>query len=75
MATGSAGAIVKEYSGAVREALSDSSFSITFPDDADLLSKAMLVCATFAIDFVFFGKKTFGEVCSIYFFDGLGTWN
>ena len=46
---------------------------VNFPPDADVLTKVFLVCATFAIDFLFFPKKAFGEAGNIAVAAALGT--
>lgn len=51
------GAIRKQWSGVIREALTDADhFGITFPMDLDIGIKGVLLGACFLIDFMFFEK-------------------
>ena len=61
------GKISKHWSGAIREAFTDSdNFGISFPMDLDVRMKATLLGALFLIDFMFFEKAKNEES------DGLG---
>lgn len=52
------GKISKQWSGVLREAFTDAdTFGINFPIDLDVRMKAVLLGATFLIDFNFFEKK------------------
>lgn len=55
VATGSAGFIKKIFSGVVKEMLTDAdSFVLSFPPDATLQHKMLLLGAVFLIDFMYF---------------------
>ncbi|VDN34072.1 unnamed protein product [Cylicostephanus goldi] len=49
------GSITKKWGGCLREAYTDADiFSVTFPIDLDVTAKAVLLGATFLIDFMEF---------------------
>jgi len=51
------GKITKQWAGLLREAFTDADhFGVTFPMDLDVNIKAVLLGATFLIDFMFFEK-------------------
>ncbi|CAG2162276.1 unnamed protein product [Oppiella nova] len=52
------GKISKKWSGLLREHFTDADvFGVNFPGDQDVRAKALLMAATFLIDFMFFEKK------------------
>lgn len=56
--TESIGKITKQWTGLLREAFTDAdNFGIQFPLDLDVKVKAVLLAATFLIDFLFFEKS------------------
>jgi uncharacterized protein YxjI len=58
----SVGTISKEWSGFIRELLTDSdSFSISFPYDLDPSIKAVLLAALFLIDYEYYESGTFDD--------------
>ncbi|XP_078266561.1 phospholipid scramblase 2-like isoform X2 [Rhinoraja longicauda] len=57
--TESVGKITKQWTGLLREAFTDAdNFGIQFPLDLDVKVKAVLLAATFLIDFLFFEKSS-----------------
>lgn len=64
------GKISKQWSGFLRETFTDAdTFGINFPIDLDVRMKAVLLGATFLIDFNFFEKKGNKENDQIGMFD------
>ncbi|KHJ92839.1 Scramblase [Oesophagostomum dentatum] len=52
------GSITKKWGGCLREAYTDADiFSVTFPMDLDVRAKAVLLGATFLVDFMEFEQK------------------
>ncbi|XP_075253181.1 phospholipid scramblase 2-like [Convolutriloba macropyga] len=49
------GQLKKQFTGMVKEVFTDAdNYSVSFPKDLDVRAKALLMCATFLIDFLFY---------------------
>lgn len=64
----SVGRISKQWSGLVKEAFTDTdNFNVQFPRDLDVKMKAVLLGATFLIDFLFFERGSNNkQACSVF---------
>lgn len=52
------GKLKKQFTGMVKEVFTDAdNFSVTFPKDLDVRAKAVLLCAVFLIDFLYYENK------------------
>ena len=55
--TPTGGSIVKKWKGCGSEMLEMDAFSLTFPSDADMKARALVLGALFAVDFLYFERE------------------